>query len=600
MRSMIVRALLLVAAVCVLSPAPAQDDRPRALYGHAWLVYRDEIPESGRTPAGVDTIVLHAPPRLAPEEKSRGVLGFAPAFPTGVDAAAWHRNEVYFVMAAEHRTGNGSVRPAARLRAWRTLVDTFEFTPAKAENLPPIWGEVSVIGLAASETGVLALLRQADRVPEASMTPMSRVGSPGELMLRVLGDEAWSEASVPAALAELSILSEQEVRASVFVVAQRGGLGVLVARPGNNRATLLVGGPERLSDDVFGPPALTVWTSVELPMSGGEAGLNGACFVRGWTAADDALIGWTVEAGVVRLKKLSSEGSTALATIEVTDERASGSAGVQIVPMASPAAGSPGRVVVSWGQPPSVRPAARDPGGDGTGAKSARTPIELREVSIVTGDVLFAGPARNFELVSVRSLQLLAAALLVMMVAVILFVVRAEPGKAPELPAELQLAGLVRRATAWLIDYALAALLAAPILGLPALSLVRLSQLVQMDATLMGLGLALLIAMGQSVLTEALWGRSLGKFAMGLRVYSTMSPAVGGDGGAPEGETRAGPPVFGSPRLWQVVLRNLVRWTVPVVGLLALIDGGRRHPGDLLARTIVLSAREEEPEAPET
>lgn len=584
LRNLVVWASLLIAVLGAAMPSSAQVDRPEALYGHGWLLYRDAVAATDRMPASVDTIVLHAPPRLAPDEKSRGVLGFAPAFPSGVDAAAWHRHEVYFVLFGQHRTGNGTVRSTARLRAWRTMVDTYEFTPARAENLPPIWGEVSVIGLAASEAGVLALLRQEDRPPEASMTPMARVGAPGELVMRVLGDGDWSEVSVPPALAELSTLDEARVRSSVFVVAQREALGVLIARPGEAEATLLVGRPERLSEGVFGPPALLAWTSSKLPLGTGGLALDGALFVRGWAASDDALIGWQTVKSSVRLLRLTPEGPGELATIQGVGE------GAMVVPMASPASASPGRVVVTWGQPPSVRPAAR--GAGATAAK--RGPIELREVSVLSGQTLFDGPARNFEIISGRSLQLLAAALLVMMVAVILFVVRAEPGKPPELPADLELASPVRRALAWLLDYAVAALLAAQLLGLPALSLVRLSQIAQMDTALLGVGLAMLLAMAQSVATETFFGRSLGKMAVGLRVYSTAARRAG-----PEDGDASTPVVteLSEPRVWQVLLRNLIRWTIPAVGLLAMFDGGRRHPGDLLGKTIVLSQRE--PEQPE-
>ncbi|MBY0262938.1 MAG: RDD family protein, partial [Phycisphaerales bacterium] len=120
------------------------------------------------------------------------------------------------------------------------------------------------------------------------------------------------------------------------------------------------------------------------------------------------------------------------------------------------------------------------------------------------------------------------------------------------------------------------------------------SQIAQMDTALLGVGLAMLLAMVQSVATETFFGRSLGKMAVGLRVYSTAARRAGPEDGA---ETPTTPVVaeLSEPRFWQVMLRNLIRWTIPAVGLLAMFDGGRRHPGDLLGKTIVLSLREPEP-----
>ena len=67
------------------------------------------------------------------------------------------------------------------------------------------------------------------------------------------------------------------------------------------------------------------------------------------------------------------------------------------------------------------------------------------------------------------------------------------------------------------------------------------------------------------------WGRSMGKFLMGLRVVSTREGSVGGGLGARQAATR-----------------NLVRWIVPLLAVFAMLDKYGRHPGDLLAGTMVV------------
>jgi uncharacterized RDD family membrane protein YckC len=247
-------------------------------------------------------------------------------------------------------------------------------------------------------------------------------------------------------------------------------------------------------------------------------------------------------------------------------------------------------------------------------------------VSVLTGEVLFSGPARNFQLISGTSFQAVAAGLLVLMVAVILFVLRAEPGRLPRLPEHLELASPIRRTLAGLIDYLPGALLAAQVLGLPTFSLIRISQIVQLEQAMASLGLTLVISMLLATIGEAVSGRSLGKAAMGLRVYSTPPPTPPSTPsprapkpGAEPGAEASGPGYPAGPRrmdpgaqpgaeasgpdaalevapikLWQAAARNLVRWMIPVVSLLMMLDGGRRHPGDFAARTIVLQDREDQ------
>ncbi len=132
-------------------------------------------------------------------------------------------------------------------------------------------------------------------------------------------------------------------------------------------------------------------------------------------------------------------------------------------------------------------------------------------------------------------------------------------------PLQLRAAGPLPRALAWLID-----------LGLRAAVLIVLSfPLALLDEFGRGLYLALMFLLnwGYAIVLEAVWGRTLGKRAMGLRVIARDGAPVGWSGS---------------------VTRNLLR-TVDMlpfgyaIGLLSgLFDAHGRRLGDLVAGTLVV------------
>ncbi|PSD22736.1 RDD family protein, partial [Stenotrophomonas maltophilia] len=134
-------------------------------------------------------------------------------------------------------------------------------------------------------------------------------------------------------------------------------------------------------------------------------------------------------------------------------------------------------------------------------------------------------------------------------------------------PLQLPAAGPVPRAMAWLVD-----------LGVRIAVLVVMSiPLALLDSFGSGLGLVLmfLVYWAYPIVCEALWGRTLGKRALGLRVLA-----------------RDGAPVGWMP----AITRNLLR-TVDMLpfgyalGLISsLFDPHGRRLGDLVAGTVVVHA----------
>ena len=110
--------------------------------------------------------------------------------------------------------------------------------------------------------------------------------------------------------------------------------------------------------------------------------------------------------------------------------------------------------------------------------------------------------------------------------------------------------------------------------------------------------LSLGIAFVHTTIFEALFGRSLGGAASGIWVLSvTRAPArvSTSDGGgetskSDSDESAADEPARAElpPGLLACIIRNFVRWLMPVLSVLVLLDPMGRHPGDLSARTIVV------------
>jgi uncharacterized RDD family membrane protein YckC len=161
-----------------------------------------------------------------------------------------------------------------------------------------------------------------------------------------------------------------------------------------------------------------------------------------------------------------------------------------------------------------------------------------------------------------------------------------DPRIVPVLPLGVKLADPIRRLVAALVDYVPSAILVAMLQGRSAMVLLMPSTMLGgADAALGNLdlrpiGLAILVTILHTSVCEWLHGKSLGKFVMGIRVVS--NPPVGADGeGATFGMAR--------PGLGQVLVRNMVRWVVPMLALFGMLDVAGRHPGDLAARTLVVA-----------
>ncbi len=202
-------------------------------------------------------------------------------------------------------------------------------------------------------------------------------------------------------------------------------------------------------------------------------------------------------------------------------------------------------------------------------------------VSTVTGKALYEGPARTGTALSGRDLQTLALLAGAVMLTVLVLVLRPSPDEtgAVALPGGMSLAEPWKRAAAVLIDLLPGMFLAALVFNVPAEDLAAAAAM-SADSTprpVLAFLTGIVLTAVHEILGEWLAGRSLGKWAVGCRVITLSG---------------------GRPAIWQAAVRTLLKLFCPPLALFVLLDARRRHPADILARTVVVS-RAPEPKGTE-
>lgn len=207
----------------------------------------------------------------------------------------------------------------------------------------------------------------------------------------------------------------------------------------------------------------------------------------------------------------------------------------------------------------------------------------VAEVSLGTGRVLFEGEATSGSPVSRKDAWLLGLAVAMVTGMVVVTVLR--PPSAPVvLPRDTSLAPPLRRLFAGLIDFGAGLAVAGVIAGRGGWS--ELEWWLTAD----GQWLMIMVLPCLSILcgvAEGLSGRTLGKLLLGIRVASVR---------VQPGNLEAAP---SPPGLGRGLLRNLIKWCLPPVGLIALLDPEGRHRADQFAMTAVILPDEPEADEPD-
>ena len=233
------------------------------------------------------------------------------------------------------------------------------------------------------------------------------------------------------------------------------------------------------------------------------------------------------------------------------------------------------------------------------GSLLARGPIpdiarlSVTEVSLASGLVMADATAAHADgPVSRHDMQMLWLVLLGIGAVTLVFVVRSDGPTSVSLPPHCSLGTPGRRMFAGAIDLMVGLTLVGVALGQSPIGLLSVQSLASGGlAPLLG---ALMACCVHCTVSEALFGRSIGKFAMGLRVSSMRRAGPAGVASNTPTTTASITPtsgpawVPGEPTFGQALVRNLVRWCLPPIGMMMFLDGSFRHAGDLLAKTLVV------------
>lgn len=532
-------------------------------HAHGWLTL------DART-RGV--LLGHLPPRRAGGYPDGVAHGFAdgtlrPAMPLAAHPVALTSSgpRVYLVYDPPPESKAPSSRAVLTLRAEASGAGDFwrfqpEDRPDVVASLP---GDGRLLGFSASRAGLFALLSAAP-------------GSPPRLLRLV--DGAWRSLSVPPEFAALSeAMRRVPMPASgpsprepehqqpdgpvsdsepAHLVATERGVALAVRTPEGG-----VVWETTLDKSFQSPQAEQVWTMRGLAIPSSHLREGGP-----WDILElgGALVGVTrTGAGEVLVSALGPSEGYELARIPAVPAR------FALATIDAPLA----RLVLVW-QTGGTNPG---PGAGLVADAAAGLRNMIVEISARTGRVLYSGVAQAGGLITAGEFRFLVFVLLAIMTMTLLFVLRpTAPGAAFQLADGFALAPAGRRLVASVIDLVVAGLVSARIWSIPAIELLYPTTLFSdqgLPALLTALGVGLFVG----TLSETAWGRTLGKGLMGCRVCRVSANPDGTDG-----------PTLVRPAIWQALGRNAVKWALPPVALLALVDPEGRHRGEVATRTAVV------------
>lgn len=200
------------------------------------------------------------------------------------------------------------------------------------------------------------------------------------------------------------------------------------------------------------------------------------------------------------------------------------------------------------------------------GTDEDRAARMIAEVSARTGRIMYQGRIIGIAPAAPSDVRLLTFLMGLVIGSVVLFITR-PPGEqqAVHLPARMSLAGPVRRGIAALIDAAIGLFAAAGVWRVPWAGLLTPEWWGASESWIVcGTALSLLVC--GCTLCEALMGKTVGKVLCGCEVITIRSADIDGP---------ARPPSMGA-----ALLRNLLKWCVPLIAVVGTLDASRRHRAD--------------------
>jgi hypothetical protein len=553
-----------------LAPAAAAPvaDGPPSLSGlaptHGWFV-REVAPR--RNDEKPRWQVYHVPPRravlsldgLAHGSSDGSFRVSAPLAERPNALAAW-RDRVWLIFDAKP-AGKDSATDGSRqvltLAVTEILPGRWRDEPAERPRLEPgLPGMGRLTGFVGTAVGPAALVEN--------------IGMPAERWsLRVLEDRVWKPLAIPPAAAELSILR---------LVPDPDGLTILGVT--STGLEWWRGTPPTARGSDPEPPGWLWRRAQRLLATDGqlttaEAAVAIPFLWRGhlaFVAPSRENASWT-HARVVLLDAVTPRLLTTLALADArpipdpTDPiNAPSPSAVRlgVVPMLGL-----DRLALVWDAPAPPPPAGTRPGAYHAAAER----LGVAEISLNSGRTLWLGPADMDGPIRARDLVLLVAFMVMGVASLLMFVLRTESAPEPHLPGGYAVADPSRRVVATLIDAAIAAVIASRFLDIPfgrAFSSEGIASLESLHL-LMGTTLAAFLTTAAG---DVLMARSIGKALMGCVII--QAPAPEGDA-----QARAASPL-------QAIARAALKWGLPPLAALTIMEPAGRHRAEVLTRTAVV------------
>jgi len=538
---------------------------------HGWTVIRAD--------SMVPWALVHIPPRSAGGaggSAEDGASRIAAALGSEPVAMAAINDRVYMAFAEDTLGGNG-MRRVLGVRSVRNPVSNLWQTepPGRFDAFPSLPAEGKLHDLCGLNVGPLAVLT---------------APAPGgdALTLKVLLDDRWIDVAPPADAAS----PRHDIRWSAFasgegcvLLGRRGGTiemwrtstvlplpspidaaRVATAHPVStiDLAPIFNLSPEWQERQIISSPlAFQSEAGADWPMVWHAEEL--ICAIGVGTAVDSGVGSGASGQSVRFVAWRGPDEWRDVAQIDGVGER------IAVLPLHDC-----GRIVALWTTPKS---------GETSGLMSGRVPLErsIREISMATGRTMYGGSLKLAGPVSASDYRFVMLSLLMVSATVLLFVLRPEDTIAFQLPTGLALAQPARRMLATIIDFVIVILIVWQATGHPASEIGSMEAWREHGTSVFFVALA--AACIVNTLLEGLTGFTLGKRLLGCRVVGGIS-SVEGPANADADQTEAPPP----PGLGRALIRNAVKWGLPPLAVLGLIDPEGRGRGDQLARTAVAVA----------
>lgn len=517
---------------------------------HGWAVFPDS--------SGAAYLLVHSPPRRVPlgpdgawHGAPDGAVRAVSRLTTPPKRIAAVGSTAYLVFDPDVSSGIGVRRVMSITATPSGVGDLWVYNPrTRLEVRPSLPGEGYLVGFAGTDRGPVA----------AISPPLAAGGGPVELYW--LEGREWRRVALPDYGSDRGLeagqgLALDRLGATHDRLVATGAMFGLLAK--NNDGRLVLYRAESLS-----PPqgeesvARAEWTRHDLGSFALDIPPDDKSRLRFMEVAD----------GIWTLASIGLEGGVRLWRVHEGDLLLLGETTAAQAPIAILPDRGLARVVLAWqGGEPS--PA----GAFGATLPRGAAGFQVREISAISGRMLYTGDGRGGGLITARDFRLLVLGMIVLMAAVLFFVLRpAKDDGVINLPEHTALAEPGRRAVAGAIDAAVAFLVAMQVRGETFAEIGGPGYIFTQNALWLVLTMVT-VGIGFSMILTPLQGRTPGKWIAGCEVISARR--------GPAGEVYR-------PSLARALVREVVKWVLPPVALLGLLDASHRHRADLIAGTVVV------------